>query len=283
MPPRAMWRGQIRISLVTVPVRLHTATESASRIHLHQLHGDNCYRRIRYQRTCPAHGPVENDQIVRGYEYEKDRYVVIYQEEMDKIKRASQKVVEIKKFVPTREIDAIYRNNPYYVSPDGAVAEGAYRVIRDAMRDAGVSALGKLVMSGREQVITLEPQHRGMMVNTLRTAEEVREAAPYFEQVKDEDVDRQQLNMAEQLIEQMSGPFDPAEFRDTYQDALLDLIKSKVEGEEAAIEPEEELVQTYNFMDALQRSVDQTSGQPQEEEQTSGKKKKTTRRRKRAS
>lgn len=133
MPPKAMWKGQIRLSLLSIPIRLHTATESGSRIQLHQLHGqENCYRRVKYRRVCPEHGELSNDEIVPGYEYEKDRYVVIYQEELDQIKRQGQRSIDIKKFVPSGELPTIYRDNSYYATPDGAIAEDAYRVVRQA-------------------------------------------------------------------------------------------------------------------------------------------------------
>lgn len=258
MPPRASWKGQLKLSLVSVPVCLYNAISSTTRVSMNQLHKD-CNRRLKQQMTCPEHGPVERGDIVKGYEYEKDRYVIFQESDFDAIKLETSKSIEIIQFVDDDELDPIYLESPYFVGPDGPVAEEAFRVIREAMKKSGKVAIGRVIMNNREHAVALQVEDRGFKMTTLRAADEVRGAAPYFEGIRNGDVAKDQLALAEQLIESKSAPLDLAQFRDRYQDALLGLIKSKIEGSEPVIPPEAEAGQVINLMEALKQSVAQAA------------------------
>ncbi len=262
MPPRAMWTGQLRFSLVTFAVRLYTATESANRFTLNQLHKD-CHQRLKQQMVCPVHGPVERDEIVKGYEYEKDTYVLIEKEELENLKLETTKTIDLVQFVPEGEIDPLYIESPYYLGPDGPVAEEAFRVIREALRKAGRVAIGKLVLHNREHIVAIRPHENGMMLSTLRYASEVRSAAEYFKDVKNGKVDPEQLELAETIIDKKTGKFDPGAFHDRYHDAFLKLVKAKVEGSTPVeVGAPEEAPVSFNFMEALKRSAEQAEKQP---------------------
>ena len=167
MPPRATWKGHLKLSLVTIAVRVYNATSSAGRIMLNQLHKD-CNCRLKQQMVCPIHGNVERGDIVKGYEYEKDRYVVIDPEDLERVQVETTKAIEITSFVDPGELDPIYLNAPYYLAPDGPVAEGAFRVIREAMLKTGKVGIGRFVIGGREHFVALDVKDRGLVMTTLR-------------------------------------------------------------------------------------------------------------------
>jgi DNA end-binding protein Ku len=254
MPPRASWKGHLRMSLVSVPVQMFTATNAASSISLNQLH-KGCHQRIKMQTVCPEHGRLERTEIVKGYEYEDGRYVVIDEADLAKLAAAKSKVIEVNKFVDAAVVDPIYFDSPYYLAPDGPVAEEAFRVIRQALADAGKAALASMVIGSREQSVLISPQSKGMRLVTLRAADEVRAEQPYFEEIKDEPAGKDKVKMAEMLIDNLEGSFDPAEQRDRYREGLQALIKSKMEGKETVVVQEVEVAQTINFMEALQKSL----------------------------
>lgn len=255
MPPRATWKGHLKVSLVQFGVRLYNATSSANRIALNQLHRTT-NARLKQRLVDPTTGDeAEREEIVKGYEYEKGRYVIIDQADLDQIKLPSTKTIEITTFVDEDTVETIYLNSPYFLAPDGPVAEEAFSVMRDAMRASGKAGIGKLVMAGREHVVAITPHERGMMLNTLRYASEVRTAGPYFEEIHDVEGDESQVAMAEQLIESLSGEFDPESYSDQYQDALLKVVKAKIDGSEPVIAQEAEAAKTLNFMEALRASV----------------------------
>jgi DNA end-binding protein Ku len=254
MPPRASWKGQLKLSLVSLPVRLYNAITSTSKVRLNQLHKD-CHHRLKQQMICPEHGAVERDEIVKGYEYEKGKYVVVEEDDLEGIKLETNRTIELTQFVEPGELDPILLNAPYYVAPDGPVAEEAFRVIREALRSADRIAIGRVVMNNREHIVAMRVEDKGFRLMTLRYAKEVRSAAPYFEEIKNGEVDQQQLKLAAQLIEQYTRPFEPEEFSDRYQDALLDVIKAKMEGAEPVLVQEEQVGKVINLMDALKKSV----------------------------
>lgn len=266
MPPRAMWTGQLRFSLVTFGVRLYAATESASRVATNQLH-KGCHQRLKQQMVCPVHGPIERDDIVKGYEYEKDSYVIIEKEELDNLKLETTRTIDLVQFVDPGEIDALFIDAPYYLGPDGPVAEEAFRVIREALRKSNRVGIGKLVLHSREHVIALRPSGNGLLLTTLRYASEVRSATEYFKDIANGQVDKEQLELATMIIRKRSSKFDPAAFTDRYQDAFIKLIKQKVEGAVTVEAPTEEAPVTFNFMEALKRSVEEAdAGRPPESE-----------------
>jgi DNA end-binding protein Ku len=203
----------------------------------------------------PERGAVDRSELVRGYEYERDRYVVVGDEDLAKVKLESSEIIDIESFVDVDEADPIYFESPYYLAPDGAVAEETFRVIREAMRRKNKIALSRIVLSSREHLIAMSVRNKGIMVTTLRTADEVRADEPYFADIRDEPPEPELVELAEQLIEKKSAPFDPASFHDRYQDALLELVKAKIKGEEPVIAKAPERGKVINLMDALKRSV----------------------------
>lgn len=258
MPPRAMWTGQLRFSLVTLGVRLYAATESTSRVSMNQLH-KGCHQRLKTQLQCPVHGPVERDEIVKGYEYEKDSYVIIEKEELDALKLETTKTIELIEFVDASEIDPLFMDTPYFLGPDGPVAEEAFRVIREALKKTNRVGVGKLVLHSREHIVAVRPHENGMMLTTLRYASEVRSSAEYFKDVGNGKVDKEQLELAQTIIEKKAGEFDASEFQDRYQEAFFALVKAKAEGAAPVQVREEEAPTTFNFMEALKRSVEQAA------------------------
>ena len=251
---RATWTGQLKLSLVSIPVRLYSAIRSTTRTPLNQLH-KNCHHRVRQQLVCPEHGKLERDQIVKGYEFEKDKYVVVEEEDLTRIRLETTKTIELVQFIDESELDPIYLDNAYYVTPDGPVAADAFRVIREAMRQAKKIAIGRVVMAGREYMTALRPQDTGFRLNTLHYAEDIRQAAPYFEDIKNGDVDKNQLTLAKQLIENYAAPFQPEQFQDRYQESLLAVIKAKIEGTEPVLAQQAEATKVVSLMDALQQSL----------------------------
>lgn len=254
MPPRATWKGQIKISLVAFPVCLYNATSSASRVSMNQLH-KGCHRRLKQQMICPEHGPVERADIEKGYEYEKDKYVIVEESDLESIKLETNKTIEITQFIDSSELNPLFLDAPYFVGPDGPMAEEAFRVIRDALSRSGKVGIGRVVMSNREHAVALRVEQKGFLLTTLRSSEEVRAAEPYFENIRESESPAEQLALAEQLIAARAKPFDAAQFRDRYQDALLTLIKAKIEGSTPVVVQEAEVGKVINLMDALRQSL----------------------------
>lgn len=272
MAPRAYWTGHLRLSLVSVPVRLYTATSSSHKLALHQVHKPTG-ERVRYQYTVPGHGPVERDEIVKGYEYEKGRFVLLEPDEIEDLKIESKKTVEIVQFVDAHDIDPIYYEKPYFVVPDGDLADEAFIVIRNALRETKKIGIGQVVISGRENIAAIRPCGRGLILETLRYEDEVRDADKYFDDVEEVDVDEDQLDLAKELINRKSSAFDPSKFEDHYQEALKELVKAKVElrpAESAGDGKQPRSGNVVNLMDALKKSLQSTEG-------TSGSKKSSAR------
>ncbi|HVP73020.1 MAG TPA: Ku protein [Phycisphaerales bacterium] len=254
MPPRPIWKGHLRLSLVSFGVRLHNATSTTSRITFNQLH-KGCNNRLKQKMVCPVHGEVERSEIAKGYEYEEGKYVIVQPEELEKLEAASSKTIDIDQFADVEDVDPVYFDAPYYVAPDGAVGEAAFRVVRDAMAKAGKVGIGRMVLHGAEHVISLQAYDKGFRLFKLRAASEVRTPDEYFEEVSAGSLDKTQLKLAEDLVSTMSAPFEAKDVKDRYQEALKDLIEAKIAGKEPAIVEEAQVAETYNFMDALKRSV----------------------------
>jgi DNA end-binding protein Ku len=255
MAPRSTWKGHLRLSLVSCPIRLYNATSRSEKVSFNLLHKDT-HNRIQMKPHDPELGAVERDDLVKGYQYEKDQYVVFTEEDFDKVQIESSKAIVIEKFVDAKDVDPMYFESPYYVAPDGAVAEETFRVIQWAMREKRKVALSRVVLSQRERLIALMCRGKGLLMMTLRTADEVRDADEYFTDIEEEEPDQEMLELAERLIEQKSGKFDPSEFRDRYQDALLEMVKAKVKGQEPVIAQAPERGKVINLMDALKRSLE---------------------------
>ena len=255
-----MWSGYLKLSLVTIPVRMYNAISSTSRVALNQLHKD-CNRRVRQQLVCPEHGKLEREDIVKGYEYEEDKYVVIDQADLEKVKLETSKSIDLIQFVTVDEVDPVFFDKSYYVAPDGPIAEDAFRVVREAMRKANKMAIGQVVIAGREHIIALRVKDRGFALSTLHYASEIRQAAPYFEGIRNGEVDKSQLALASQLVENNTAPFNPAQFTDRYEEALLEIIKAKAAGSEPIIVQQVEPGKVIDLMSALKQSLAQSKPQ----------------------
>ena len=239
MPARPIWRGQIRLALVSIPVELYPATRSGAQIQFHQVH-EPTGKRIKYEKVVPGVGPVDRDEIVKGYEVSKGHYVLLDPEEIESVKLESRKTLDLVQFVDEDEIDATYFDKPYYVVPADDLAEEAYVVLRDALKAAKKAGVGQLAMRGQEYVVALKPCGRGILLETLRYADEVHKSSGFFRDIGDHKPDPDLLDMASMLIERKAGEFDPKEFHNRYVDALHRLIeeKQKKKGEKIIEDPD---------------------------------------------
>ena len=226
MAARPIWRGQIRLALVAIPVELYPATKSGASISFHQVH-EPTGKRIRYEKVVPGIGPVDRDEIMKGYEVSKGHYVLLDPEEIEKVKLESKKTLDLVQFVDVGDIDAMYFEKPYYVVPADDLAEDAFIVLRDALRKAKKIGIGQLAMRGQEYVVALKPCGKGILLETLRYADEVHRANSYFREIEDKKPDEDMLDIATMLIEKKTGEFDPKEFHNRYVDALRELIEEK--------------------------------------------------------
>jgi DNA end-binding protein Ku len=231
MAARAYWQGQIRLALVSIPVEVYPATKSGPAIQFHQIH-EPSGKRIRYEKIAPGVGPVPNEDIAKGYEISKGNYVLLEDEEIEAVKIESRKTLELVQFVDAAEVDVLYYEKPYFVIPADDLAEEAYIVLREALRRAKKVAIGQLSVRGREQLVSLKPCGRGIVMEVLRYADEVRAAQGYFREIPDSKPDPELLDLATTLIDKKAAPFKPEQFHDRYVDALRKLIdkKSKAKG-----------------------------------------------------
>lgn len=260
MALRANWTGHLKLSLVSIPVRLYNAISSSNKISFNQLH-KGCGQRLRQQLVCPQHGKVEREDIAKGYEYEKDKYVVLDEADLDSVELETTKMIELVQFVDEAQIDPIYFNSSHYVAPDGPVAEEAFRIMREALKKLNKVAIGRVVMHGRENIVALRVKDKGFVLTMMHYASDVRGAEPYFAEIKDTQVSKEQLALALQLIESTSADFDPAQFSDRYQDSLMEVIKAKIKGSAPVVVQQQQAGKVINLMDALQASIAQVKSQ----------------------
>ena len=226
MAARAYWQGQIRLALVSIPVEIYSATKSGAQISFKQIH-EPSGKPIHYDKVVTGVGPVDPDEIMKGFEYEKGSYVLLEQDEIDAVKLESKKTLELTQFVDASEIDVLYYEKPYFVVPADDLAEEAFIVLREALRRTKKVGLGQLAMRGREYVVSLKPCGRGMVLETLRYADEVNKAQGYFRDIPDDKPDDDLMELAEALIAKKTGAFHPQDFHDRYVDALRDLVERK--------------------------------------------------------
>lgn len=255
MAYRPTWQGHLRLSLVTCPVALYTATSSGGEVHFNLINPET-NNRIRMVTTDPDTGPVERSSLVKGYAVAKDEYILLTDEEIKSVKLESTKTIDIERFVPEEEIDRLYWDNPYYLAPAGALAEEAFGVIREAMRSEGKIALGRVVLSTRERLLALEPRDRGILAYSLRTRGEVRTSREVFGAISDQAPDPAMVDIARRIIEQKAGPFDPDQFIDRYEEALKALIATKQKGRKPVRAAEPEDTNVVDLMAALRASLD---------------------------
>jgi DNA end-binding protein Ku len=258
MAARAYWKGQIRLALVSIPVEIFSATKSGASIAFNQIH-EPTGQRIKYEKVVPGVGAVPAEEIVKGYQVEKGNYVLIEDDEIEAVKLESKKTLELTQFVDHDEIDVLYYEKPYFVVPADDLAEEAFVVLREALRRTKKVALGQLALRGREYIVSLKPCGRGIVLETLRYADEVHKAQNYFREISDAKPDDDLLDLAETLIEKKTAPFDASQFHDRYIDALHELIERKRKGKTVQTADEPAPARGSNVVDlmaALKRSLE---------------------------
>ena len=256
MAPRANWKGFLRLSLVTCPVALYPATSDTEKVSFNQINRKTGHR-IKYTKVDAETGDeVANEDIVKGYKVDTDTYVEVTKEELDDVALESTHTIEIDEFVPKDEIDNRYLIRPYYLIPDGKVGHDAFAVIRETVRSMNKVAIGRVVLTNREHIIALEPLGKGLMGTLLRYPYEVRSETEYFADIQDVKITKDMLDLARHIVEQKSASFDPEEFEDHYEAALIDLINKKRAGIRiTAKAPAKTGDNVINLMDALKRSL----------------------------
>lgn len=257
MAARAYWSGRLRLALVSIPVEVIPATKSASRISFNQIH-EPSGKRIRYEKVVPGIGPVDPEEIVKGYEVEKGKYVLLTDEEINDVKLEAKKSVDLVQFVDEGSIDPVYFDRPFFILPDeeDEDATEAYIVLREALKKTKKVALGQIVVRGQGSIVAIKAHGKGLMMETLRYADEVKKPETAFDDIPQKKVDADLVELAEELIEKRSSAFEPEKFKDTYTLALRELIEAKLEKRPPKdIEEAPPASNVINLMDALRRSV----------------------------
>jgi DNA end-binding protein Ku len=254
MAARATWKGYLKVSLVNIPIRVFPATDSAASVSFNQLHGE-CQTRIQQKKWCPkCEREVPNSELVKGYEFEKGRYVVMSEEDIEKVRPASTRVIDLQQFAERDELDPIFFERPYYLAPDTQVAADAFAVIREGM--AGKVGIGKVALYGREYLVAVEAKEKGLVMYTLRQADEIRA----MDDVAEYDLlpakpKEAEVKLARQVISTFEKPLDMKEFKDEYQAELRRIIDAKVAGEEVVATEEETPSKVVDLMEALRKSL----------------------------
>ena len=254
MAYRPSWQGHLKLSIVTCPVALYTATNSAGDVHFHLINPAT-NNRIKMITTDPDTGPLERSELVKGYEISKGEYIILTDDEIKSVKLESTRTIDIERFVPEAEIDRIYWDNPYFLAPDGEMAQEAFNVIRAAMEKSGQIALGRIVLATRERILALEPRGKGILAYTIRSDAEVRKPDEIFDSIADAKPDPEMIAIAEKIIDQREGPFAPSQFVDRYEQALKTLIADKQKGRKVTEVDEGETTNVVDLMAALRASL----------------------------
>ena len=258
MAARSTWKGYLKVSLVTIPVKVFPATESAAALSFNQLHAE-CQTRIQLKKWCPhCEREVPNSEIVKGYEFEKGRYVVMTEEDLDKVRPESTRVIDLVQFADAASIDPMYVDRTYYLAPDGGMASDAFAVMRDGMQ--GKVGIGKLALYGREYLVAVRPHQRGIVMHTLHHAAEMR-GIESVEEVNSVPVKvkPEEMKLARQVIETFEQPLDLSNYKDEYREGLQKIIDAKIAGEEVIATTAETPPKVVNLMDALRKSLDTVS------------------------
>src|SRR3954454_4856040 len=255
MAPRANWKGFLRLSLVTCPIALFPATSESEKISFNQINKKTGHR-IRYLKVDADTGEeVSNEDIIKGYQVDKDRYLEVTKDELEAIALESTRTIEIDEFVPRSEIDDLYLVRPYYIVPDGKAGHDAYAVIRETIRSLDQVAIARVVLTNREHVIALEARDKGLMGMLLRYPYEVRYAGEYFDDIQDVKITKDMLDLAKHIVEQKSGHIEPDKFEDRYEAALAELLAKKQKGLPIAAAKKSAPDNVVNLMDALRASL----------------------------
>ena len=255
-PARAFWKGYLKLSLVSCPIAIYTGTSATERVSFRQIN-KKTGNRLRQQLVDDVtREPVEGEDKGRGYEYAKNAYIPVDDDELDALAIESKHTIEINSFVPREQIDERYLDSPYYITPDGQVGQDAFAVIREAMRGKDMVALGRVVLAKRERVIMLQPWDKGLLASTLRYPYEIRDAKEYFGDIPDVKVEPDMLELAEHILRSKATDFDPSQFVDRYEEAMVEMLKKKQAGlpvsrEHALVRPQN----AVNLMDALRSSI----------------------------
>jgi DNA end-binding protein Ku len=258
MPARPTWKGYLKISLVNIPIKVFPATDAGATLSFNQLHAE-CQTRIQQKRWCPhCEREVPNTELVKGYEFEKGHYVVIEEEDIEKVRVESTRVISLEQFTDDAAIDPIYLERPYYLAPDGPVAKEAFSVIREGM--TGKAGIGKVALYGREYLVKVQPRERGLIMYTLRHANEIR-SMDAIDELQDmpAKVKPDEVKLAEQVIGTFEGSVDFQSYRDEYQQGLREIIDAKIEGREVVAPEVEAPPKVVNLMEALRKSLDTIS------------------------
>jgi DNA end-binding protein Ku len=270
-PARPVWTGQIRLALVALPVKLYSALDSKEKISFNQIH-EPSKQRIRYEKVAPGIGAVDKDEIVKGYEYQKGRYVLFSDEEFEALKVDSKKTLDMIQFAPADTIDPIYFDKPYYALPDGKLADEPYRVVSEALRKTKTVGLGQITMRGRSYIAAVKPYEGGLIVETVHYAEELRKPNLFFDDIPSGKLDADLVNLAEELITRKKAKFDPNKFEDEYAIAIERLVKKKIERHgELVLEDQEMPAADYgdnvvSLVDALKKSLQKKSPKASDDE-----------------
>jgi DNA end-binding protein Ku len=258
--PRPTWKGYLKVSLVNIPVKVFPATESAAALSFHQLHAE-CQTRIQQKRWCPhCDREVPNTELVRGYEFEKGRYVVVEDDDIEKVRVESTRVIDLVQFADQTDIDPIYVDRAYYLAPDGPIAAESFAVMREGM--AGKAGIGKVALYGREYLVAVKPQKKGLVMYTLhhdaeiRSIDQIEELNSVPTKVKPEE-----MKLAKQVIATFDGDLDLKDYKDEYKEGLRKIIDAKIAGEEIVSPEIQEPPKVVDLMEALRRSLNSVSGE----------------------
>jgi DNA end-binding protein Ku len=262
MATRPIWIGYLRLSLVSCPIRIYPATSRSERISLHLLNPKTHNRVSMRPHDAETGEELERNELVRGYEFSKGRYVILTENELEAIDIELSRTVDLARFVDLNEVDVVYLDTPYYVAPEGKIGDETFRVLREAMDRSGKAGIGRVVLTNRDHPLLLRPHGKGMVMITLRPADEVRADTPYFAEISESKPDAEMVDLALRIIEQKSGHFDPKELAvERYEEALRRLVEQKLKGEKPLL-PKAEPAKVINLMDALRRSLEAETAEP---------------------
>jgi DNA end-binding protein Ku len=256
MAPRASWKGYLKLSLVSCSVALFPASNASERISFNTLNRETGNRLRQQMIDAETEEVVEREDRVRGYEFAKGNYVVVEDEDLEKVQIESTHTIDIQQFVPEDQLDQVYLDGSHYLAPDDKVAEEAFAVIREAMKKKKVVGIGRLVLNRRERIVALSPRGKGILVTTVNYKYEVRDDKAYFEDIANVDIPEEMMDLAEHIIDKKKGKFDPDKFEDRYENALISMLKDKQAGREIKAPKEAKPSNVINLMDALRRSIE---------------------------